>query len=182
MTILSLAQIGQFIESNPHLEDRSEFPKLNRSADERKYSEFIKLMQYCRFDKDVKILNQELKDILLLNNDLNHPSITEWCNKTRSFFNENLFGFGLEYLDSGNVNKGEIPILADVFIDLSELSEIVKFWQLQWILYFSDYHIPEHDREDPTPPDPNDYYYSPPDPNAPSELDEIKRILCITSL
>ena len=182
MTILSLAQIGQFIESNPHLENKSEFPKLNRSFDERKYSAFKTLFKYSRFDKEVTLLTKELMDIILVKNDLNHPSVTEWCKKTRSFFKENLLGFGLEYLDSGNIIKGEIPILADVFIDLSEISELVEFWQLQWILYFSDYHIPEHDREDPKPADPNDYYYSPPDPNAPSELNEIKRILGIPFL
>lgn len=61
MTILSLAQMGHFIESNAHLENKSEFSKITKSDEERRYNAFKNLLKYYGHCSNLKLLNQELK-------------------------------------------------------------------------------------------------------------------------
>lgn len=75
---LLLSEIEHFIDSNSHLEDKFEYKKLNQSIDELKYNAFKNLMKYYQFGTEIKLLNEELKGILLINDDLNQTSIRNW--------------------------------------------------------------------------------------------------------
>jgi hypothetical protein len=52
----------------------------------------------------------------------------------------------------------------------------LQFWELQWLLYFGEYHLAMENR---TITDPKDYYYTLPNPNEPSDLNKVKEILRI---
>ena len=71
--------------------------------------------------------------------------------------------------------------VADYFVKKKDIIDLYVFSSLNWILYFGEYYKAPEDR---TKPDPNidetqGYYYSPPDPNAPTELEEVKALLAL---
>jgi hypothetical protein len=176
-TLVSLEQIKLYIESYPSKEvDTSAFPALNQSHGYRKYVHFKKLMDYYLFKPNTESAVNEIKEILKIHIDLENDSIRKWILKHHSLFEDKLFSFRLEYLDSGDDEDNNLHLTSlDIYVDKTAFQSIIQFWELQWLLFFGGYHLLTKNR---TVPDPKDYYYVPPDPNEPLPLDQVKNILC----
>lgn len=133
------------------------------------------LLEYCKHLNVVSFLNEELKRLIIKNTDLNNPEVQSWCERTKDFFNDELFSFGLNFMDSGNDTENYLHIPPiDLYIENKEVIELVNFWNAQWILYFGKYYIPKELRRPPDPP--GSYYSLGKDPNEPSDIEKVKKI------
>lgn len=175
--LVSLEQIKKYLVSYKPIENISGFPILNKSRELKTYIAFKELMEYYQFKTECEIAVNEIKQIVEIQNNLENDSIKKWVIKYHSLFENSLNGFGLEYLDSGNDNDPYLHLASlDIYVDKTPFIPLIQFWELQWLLYFGEYYLPKENR---TIPDPKDYYYTPPNPNDPTDLSIVKINLCL---
>jgi len=62
----------------------------------------------------------------------------------------------------------------DIYISKRLFLPIIQFWELQWLLYFNEYHV---EKELRTIPDIKGYYYVAPAKDEPSDLEKVQIIL-----
>lgn len=123
---------------------------------------------------------KELENIICQVDDLDSEEVRNWVNEFYLFFKTHLFLFGHLYQDEdGNHDKHFYLRDFNMYIQREPFIPIIQFWYLMDNLYSGQYHLPKDDRKF-TPPNPNDYYYREPDPNAPEDIEVIKQILQLT--
>jgi hypothetical protein len=133
-------------------------------------------MDYYSFKPNTESAVNEIKEILEIHDNLENESIRKWILKHHSLFEDKLFSFGLDYLNSGDDQDNNLHLTSlDIYVDKTAFLSIFQFWELQWLLFFGEFHLLTENR---TVPDPKDYYYLPPDPNELLALDKVKKILC----
>ncbi len=134
---------------------------------------------YC-FAVPCKRAVQELSEMLDQEMDLDSESIRKWVEEYYLFYKAHLSLFCHQYQDETGVHDKDF-YLSDfnLYIERKPFIPIIQFWYLMNTLYWGQYHLPKEQRkfEELSP---NDYYYKELDPNAPSDLEVIKRILELT--
>ncbi|HSC55272.1 MAG TPA: hypothetical protein VLC98_16690 [Phnomibacter sp.] len=176
MKILEVTYLQNFIEENPLPSVKSESPVLHKPLNQKKSEIYQELLDFLYLDDYGKNAVNDLKHILVANKCLEQADVREWTLKHLEIFEINLIDFGIKYLDSGNDKDGNLhlPSLNEYVCRTSFLS-IIKFWKCMWLLYFGEYHL---DKENRTPPDPIESYYSSvPDSVAPNANEIILRYL-----
>jgi len=150
---------------------------LNPHPEKQKFDYLKELLHFYSFRTPCQKAVNELKRIIENTDDLNTEFVRTWVDENVLFFKENLFNLGYSYVDEDGENDKDFYLSKyNLFVENKEFIPIIYYWQLMWILYFSQYFKPIEER-DKIEPDPNDYYYVKPDPNAPSDLEVIKSIL-----
>lgn len=136
---------------------------------------FEKLLHY--YDRKNRCIRGvgRLKSILQKEPTLEQRAIREWTVNHQQLGQKELFGFYFEYLDYGDDPTRDLYIPAlTLYVDRSDFIPIIQFWELHYFLYGNQYHLEASERQIA---DPNEYYYTPPDPNAPSDLEKVLRLL-----
>jgi hypothetical protein len=175
--LLSLEQINNYIESYISTKPAFEISILNESSDDKKYTIFKKLMEYFIFKQDTEIAVSEIKLIIQNYNNLENERIKGWILEYHSLFENELFGFGIDYLDSGDDPDDNLHLTSiDIYVDKTHFMPIIQFWQLQWLLYYKEYHVLMEKR---TTHDTKSYYINSQDKNEHSDLEKVKEILYI---
>jgi hypothetical protein len=173
--LVTLALINNYLENNTEIDAGFAPSFFNESFEHKKYTHFKKLKEYHLFRSYAAIAVNEFKLILAVDNTLENGNIKAWVIKHLSFYETNLSSFLLDYLDSGNDKDNNLHLTSlNIYVEKTPFLTIIQFCELQWLLYFEEYHL---DKENRTLPNTQDYYYSPPDPNRLSDLDKVKEIL-----
>lgn len=173
MHILSLHEIEQtvnklLVEPNP--------------IDEALKRHCTKLMSYLEHREELAAFNEELKSVINSVDDLDDIRIRNWCLKSKYIFNELYFAFVLDFCDHTDSTDELICLNVDgYFVKKKDIIDLYVFSKMNWILYFGEYYKAPEKR---TQPDPNidetkGYYYSPPDPNAPTEMEAVKSLIAM---
>jgi hypothetical protein len=169
----NLRDLQDFVKENKSLVNLTSILFLENNKKQEIAIAYDTLLNYLQFETYLKEENSKLLGILLANNSLEQPLLKRWVNNNVEFFENNIFNFGIDYLDKNDVFR--IPVLEER-IDTSNFSEIILFWKCMWLLYFGEYHKETYDRK------PNDeigsYYYSAPD--ALSDIEKLKNYLNIS--
>lgn len=147
----------------------------NPELDERRQNIYNELLNY--YDRKNRCIRgiSRLKAILQKEPTLDQRNIREWTVNHQQLGQKELFGFYFEYLDYGDDPNRDlyIPALA-LYVDRTDFIPIIQFWEIHYFLYGNQYHLEASEREIA---DPNEYYYNPPDPNAPPDLDIVIALL-----
>ena len=150
---------------------------MNPHPEKQKFDYLKELLHFYSFRTPCQKAVNELKKIIEDTDDLNTMFVRTWVDENVLFFKENLFSFGYSYVDEDGENERDFYLSKyNLYVENKGFIPIIQYWQLMWILYFGQYFKPIEER-DITIPDPNDYYYVKPNPNAPSDLEIIKNIL-----
>ena len=176
MVTYTINDVEQYVEENREL---LEFYRdhLNPHAEKQKFNYFNELLVYYSFVAPAKLLVNEFSTIFEQENDLDCEPVRRWVVENTRFFKTNLFMFGVSYLDkNGLLEQNFYNSSYDFYVDFSEFIPIIQYWQLMWNLHFGQYHLVKQERKF-TEPNPKDYYYVEPDPNAPSDIEVVKTIL-----
>ena len=155
----------------PYLTDKEErFSKIYKA-----YEAYRQFIAWHHLDKPCWDQLIKLKNILSYFPDLNHPEVMNWVADNYTFFEEEVFSLynELDWIDFKE-DYFYIPVTEE-YPEKKEFRNLICFHEVMWILFFGEYYLPESERSEPD--DPNDYYYVPPDPEAPSELEEVLSLL-----
>ena len=152
------------------------------SADEQLNLQCTKLTSYLNYQDEAIAFNEELKSIIPLVEDVNDMRIRNWCLKAKYLFNEVFMQFILDFCDHVDSTAELICLnVKGYFVKKSDIIDLYVFGNSSWLLYFDEYYKAPEDR---TKPDPNidetkGYYYSPPDPNAPTAIEQIRALIAL---
>lgn len=148
---------------------------LHKTEEELRFEAYTEIVATQALEPLMSEYINELKSILNIVDTLDCNQIQEWCLKTKDLYYDRLFGFDLEYFyftetsdDPIVLNRLGVTILSNGFENL------IQFCKVQGILYWGEYYMHLLER---TKPDPNSYYYTPPDPDAPDIITIIKSLL-----
>lgn len=158
-----------------NLEYSSRNSSTNTPIVEKRRLIFEKLLHY--YDRKNRCIRgvSRLKAILQKEPTLDQRAIREWTVNHYQLGQKELFGFFFEYLDYGDDPNRDLHIPAlNLYVDRTDFTPIIQFWELHYFLYGNQYHLEASEREIA---DPNEYYYNPPDPNAPPDLDIVMALL-----
>jgi hypothetical protein len=177
MTLLSINDLNTFLESHSPLHPNGDFINMFKNYEETAYDTYKELIDVQKHDTELKNLLEELKLQILKVNDLNQPEIQDWCIRTKDLYLNKLFGFAFHYFYFIETPTDPIYIRQlDVYVERKGFENVILFCDVQNILCWGEYYLPQTER---TMPNPNDYYYTPPDPNAPKSIELVKRLLLI---
>lgn len=194
--MLTIKDLELFVENNPHLQISREQRIIDTNqriinsilgienkigyTEVYKYESCKDLLEYKKHIPKTKELVASIKKIILKNNTLECEGVQKWCFETKDYFKEELFSFGLLYLDSDDdeVFVFNIPNIGEP-VSKKEFISIIQFWEIQWILYWSEYYLPIEERGKDNDGVIDGYYSMPLPELTPSELDQIKNILKI---
>ncbi len=174
--ILNIDILKKYISANPLPEEKPIFPELNKPLNQVKAEVYQQLLDNLIFSDYTNAAIEELKGILNFDKSLEQKKVKKWTNKNLDFFLENVFLFGINYCDV-ELNECENIFLrrVDEYVDKMPFISIIQFWECMSILYFEQYHL---DKDKKSPPDPvGSYYYTPPDPNEPTDIEKILNYL-----
>ena len=173
MHILTLDEIKQLAE---------EFILDHNPTDDALKHHCTEMMKYLEQRGALVAFHEELMDIIENVEDLDDRRIRNWCLKAKYLFDELFIPFALFYLDH-KFNTDELIYLNvdSYFVKRQDIIHLYVFAKLNWVLYFGEYYKAPDDRAKPDPniDETKGYYYSPPDPNAPTELEEVKALLAL---
>lgn len=174
MQILSLFEIEQ---------TANEFLAEPNPIDDALKHHCTKLMSYLEHKEELAAFNEEIKSVINdLVDDLDDIRIRNWCLKSKFIFDEMYFPFVLDFLDhTASTDEFICLNVEGYFVKKNDIIDLYVFSKLNWILYFGEYYKAPEKR---TQPDPNidetkGYYYSPPDPNAPTEMEAVKSLVAM---
>lgn len=153
MKITTISEIEKFIE---YYDQKISLGLDIPYYEEKQYSEFTEICKYNSLENIAFYLNNELKNILKIDPDLDSEKVRIWCQKTGKFYLHHVFYNDIIYQDfifelNGNyyLTESDIQVKGDDFENLNVFSD------LQNILYWENYRLPSNERP---LPDPNDYY------------------------
>ena len=177
--ILNIEYLIEYVNANPLLEGKPPYSIFDKPFSHEKSGMYFELLKFLKFENYTKKGIAELKEILLFDKSLEQAKIKQWTQNYYDFFDEHLFLFGIDYLETVNKHKDGIYLgIVNEFVDKSPFLSIIKFWECMWILYNGEYHL---DIEKRSPPDPVDsYYYRAPDPNEPKDLEKVLNYLALS--
>jgi len=120
---------------------------------------------------------EEFREVLSRSKSLDSKSVRGWVLDYYPFYKQHLTLFGHRYQDENELHDGNFYLSEfNLYVDREPFIPIIQFWYLMNNLYWGQYHIPIEERKfEELSPD--DYYYKVQDPNTPSDLEVIKRIL-----
>lgn len=148
---------------------------LHKTEEESRFEAYTEIVATQALEPLAADYVNELKEILKRVNSLECTEVQEWCLKTKDLYKDRLFGFELEYLYS--TDSIDDPIVykrLGFMIPSRDFKNLIQFCKVQGILYWGEYYKQSSER---TKPDPNDYYYTPPNPEAPERITVIKTLL-----
>ncbi len=162
--------------SIPEKEKLTLIGKLKYDDNHHKYNSYEKFINWASFKNYCTKENAELRKILSENNTLEQTEIKNWVTKNEYVCFEELYGLWVE--NQGSLHTDDYFYLQATgeYLEKKEFKSILEFCEVMNILYFGEYHLPFEER---TEPDPNDYYYVKPNPDDPSDLEQVKSILKI---
>lgn len=140
------------------------------------------LNNYVSFRDEVAAFNEELRNVIPQIEDLDDIRVRNWCLKAKYLFNDVFFKFVLDFCDHSDSADELISLNVEgYFVQKQDIIDLYVFGNLNWILYFANYHLAPNRRpkEDPNIDYTKGYYYSPPDPNAPTDLEAVKSLIAM---
>lgn len=168
--------LKEYLTTNPLPKEKPFYPVIFQAPIQKKSEIYQELLNYLKFHDYTNKAIEELKEILRFDKSLEQTKVKQWVQNHLDFFNENLFPFGIDYLDSvDNDNENIYLQRVNEYVDKVPFLSIIKFWECMWLLYFDQYHL---DIEKRSPPDPvGSYYYKAPDPTEPKDVDKVLNYL-----
>lgn len=174
--ILNIESLKKYVAANPLPKEKPFFPLLHSPLNQVKAEVYQQLLDSLTFIDYTNAAIEELKGILNFDKSLEQKKVKEWTNNNLDFFLENVFLFGIDYCDvEWNKNENIFLRRVDEYVDKTPFISIIQFWDCMSILYFEQYHL---DKDKKSPPEPvGGYYYTPPDPNEPTNIEKILNYL-----
>lgn len=144
------------------------------NLDFRKFQEYRGFIEFTNYIKDCEKALRELASILANKADLEQDEIKNWIKLYYTPLYDDTIGLSLEdYHINNTEDYFYIPVICE-YLEKKEFIPILRFCGVMEILYYNEYHKPASER---TEPDPKGYYYVPPNPNDPSDLEKIQCLL-----
>lgn len=175
----TISDIQEYLDDNGSIlnfDDNYNGSKLER----HKFRTLQELYNFYCFFTPCRNAVIELGKIINQGGNLDSGSVCKWVVEYYPFYKSHLSLFCHQYQDETGVHDKDF-YLSDfnLYIEREPFIPVIQFWYLMNTLYWGQYHLPKEQRKFEKL-SPNDYYYKELDPNAPSDLEVVKRILELT--
>jgi hypothetical protein len=150
---------------------------INHDEETRKiYDAYEEVLRYQSFNEILRPVVSEITALVNKYRDLNHEAIREWCQKTREFYMYHVFYEEMIYYDNDLETEGHLYLGGcKILVDKKDFEIISIFSEVQNILCWQEFHLPEENRQVSNP---GDYYYcAPPGPGELTYLEQVMQAL-----
>ena len=176
VNILGIEFLKEYVLSNPLPKEKSFYTEINKSPHQVKSEVYQELLDYLKFSDYTSKEIEQLKEVLHFDKSLEQIQVKQWTQNNLDFFNENLFHFGIDYLDSVSNDNDNIYLeRVDEYLNKAPFLSIIKFWECMWLLYFEQYHLDIEKRS--SPDQVGSYYYIVQEPEEPKDIEKILNYL-----